>query len=94
MTKPFIKTATIKAQVPSGGALGIDRVLFSDNVTKLIEENPLINIIREEVKEIPTDVPTIISSGPLTSKKLAEQIKTLTGESHLYFFDAIAPIVE
>ena len=90
----FLIEEAIKAQVPSGGALGIDRVLFSDNVTKLIESNPLINIIREEITEIPTDCPIIIASGPLTSPALAEQIKTLTGEEHLYFFDAIAPIVE
>ena len=90
----FLIEEAIKAQVPSGGALGIDRVLFSDNVTKLIEQNPLINVIREEVEDIPTDCPAIIASGPLTSQKLAEKIKNLTGEEHLYFFDAIAPIVE
>ena len=90
----FLIEEAIKAQVPSGGALGIDRVLFSNNVTKLIEQNPLINIIREEVEDIPTDCPVIIASGPLTSQKLAEKIKNLTGEEHLYFFDAIAPIVE
>ena len=90
----FLIEEAIKAKVPSGGALGIDRVLFSNNVTKLIEQNPKINIIREEIKEIPTDCPVIIASGPLTSPALAEQIKTLTGEEHLYFFDAIAPIVE
>ena len=90
----FLIEEALKAKVPSGGALGIDRVLFSDNVTKLIEQNPLINIKREEIKEIPTDSPVLIASGPLTSPKLAEQIKTLTGEEHLYFFDAIAPIVE
>ena len=90
----FLIEEALKAQVPSGGALGIDRVLFSDNVTKLIEQNPLINVIREEVEDIPTDCPTIIASGPLTSQKLAVKIKNLTGEEHLYFFDAIAPIVE
>ena len=90
----FLIEEALKAKVPSGGALGIDRVLFSDNVTRLIEDNPLINIIREEIKEIPTDCPVIIASGPLTSQDLATQIKNLTGEEHLYFFDAIAPIVE
>lgn len=90
----FLIEEAIKAQVPSGGALGIDRELFSENVTKLIENNPLINIIREEINEIPTDTPTIIASGPLTSPKLASEIQNLTGENHLYFFDAIAPIVE
>ena len=90
----FLIEEALKAKVPSGGALGIDRVLFSDNVTNLIEQNPLINVIREEVTEIPEDCPTIIASGPLTSPNLAQQIKNMTGEQHLYFFDAIAPIVE
>ena len=90
----FLIEEAYKAQVPSGGALGIDRVLFSNRVTNLIEKNPNINIIREELTEIPTDCPVIIASGPLTSPALAEKIKTLTGEEHLYFFDAIAPIVE
>lgn len=90
----FLIEEAFKAQVPSGGALGIDRVLFSNNVTDLIENNPRINIIREEITEIPEDMPVIIASGPLTSEKLAKQIKLLTGEEHLYFFDAIAPIVE
>jgi methylenetetrahydrofolate--tRNA-(uracil-5-)-methyltransferase len=83
-----------KSQVPAGGALAIDRELFSSTVTKLIEENPYINIIREEVTEIDFEVPTIIASGPLTSDKLAENIKTFLGEDYLHFFDAIAPIVE
>lgn len=84
----------IKSKVPSGGALGIDREVFSQNVTKLIENNPKITIIREEITFIPTDTPVIIASGPLTSKKLSTEIQTLTKENHLYFFDAIAPIVE
>lgn len=90
----FLIEEAFKAQVPSGGALGIDRVIFSNNVTKLIEDNPLINIVREEVNEIPADCPTIIASGPLTSAAFAENIKNMTGEEHLCFFDAIAPIVE
>ena len=90
----FLIEEALKAQVPSGGALGIDRVLFSNNVTKMIEENPKITVKREELTEIPNDCPIIIASGPLTSKKLAEHIQNLTGENHLYFFDAIAPIVE
>ena len=83
-----------KNQVPAGGALAIDREAFSTQITKLIEENPLINIIREEVTEIPSDIPVIIASGPLTSDLLAKNIKSFLGEDYLYFFDAIAPIVE
>lgn len=82
-----------QSQVPAGNALAIDRHLFSQIVTKKIEENPNINLIREEVTQIP-DTPTIIASGPLTSSKFAEAIKEFTKSEYLHFFDAIAPIVE
>lgn len=82
-----------ECQVPAGGALAIDRELFSKKVTQLIEENENINIIREEVTQIP-EGPTVIASGPLTSDALADSIKEFTQSGHLHFFDAIAPIVE
>lgn len=82
-----------ESQVPAGGALAIDRELFSSKVTQLIESNENINIIREEIAQIP-DGPTVIASGPLTSEALADSIKEFTQSEHLYFFDAIAPIVE
>jgi len=82
-----------ECQVPAGGALAIDRELFSQKVTEKILAEPNIVIHKEEVTEIP-DVPTIIASGPLTSADLAEKIKDFTKSEHLYFFDAIAPIVE
>ena len=82
-----------ECQVPAGGALAIDRELFSRKVTQLIEENENVNIIREEITQIP-DGPTIIASGPLTSDLLADSIKEFTQSEHLHFFDAIAPIVE
>ena len=84
----------IKTQVPAGGALAIDRELFSNTVTDMINNNSIINVIREEVKEIDTNIPTIIASGPLTSQALSENIKSILGEEYLHFFDAIAPIVE
>ena len=80
-------------QVPAGGALAIDRELFSKKVTQLIENNENIEIIREEITQIP-DNPTVIASGPLTSDDLANSIKEFTQSEHLHFFDAIAPIVE
>lgn len=80
-------------RVPAGSALAIDRELFSQKVTERIESDPNINLIRKEIEEIP-DTPVIIASGPLTSEKLAENIKKFTESEHLYFFDAIAPIVE
>lgn len=82
-----------ECQVPAGGALAIDRELFSKKVTQIIEQNENINIIREEIAQIP-EGPTVIASGPLTSNALANSIKEFTQNEHLHFFDAIAPIVE
>ena len=82
-----------EVSVPAGNALAVDRVLFSKKVCELIENNPKINVIRKEIKEIP-DEPAIIASGPLTSENLAEKIKEFTENENLHFFDAIAPIVE
>lgn len=80
-------------KVPAGNALAIDREEFSKRVTELVENNPLINLIREEVNEIP-DGNVIIASGPLTSDDMAKSIQDFTQEEHLHFFDAVAPIVE
>jgi methylenetetrahydrofolate--tRNA-(uracil-5-)-methyltransferase len=80
------------ASLPAGGALAVDRELFAHHVTERIENHPDIEIVREEVKEIPS-TPTIIASGPLTSPALSESIAALSSENHLFFFDAIAPIV-
>ncbi len=79
--------------VPAGNALAIDRHKFSQTVTEIITNNPNINLIREEIIEIP-NTPTIIASGPLTSDKFADKIKKFTKSEYLHFFDAIAPIVE
>lgn len=83
-----------EAQVPAGNALAIDREVFSQKVEELISNSGKINFIREEISNIPTDCPTIVASGPLTSDSLADDIKAFTGSEHLHFFDAIAPIVE
>ena len=80
-------------KVPAGNALAIDREKFSQKVNEKINENPNITLIREEITEIP-QTPSIIASGPLTSPELAENIKKFTNNEHLYFFDAIAPIIE
>ena len=92
----LVLEAAKMAQVPAGGALAVDRNIFADYITKTIEENPNINLIREEVKEIPLedyDV-VIVASGPLTSEPLAEDIKKKLGGEYLFFYDAIAPIVD
>lgn len=83
-----------ECRVPAGNALAIDRVGFSKKVTELIENNENIEFIREELKEIPSNKPVIIASGPLTSDDLANKIQEFTKSEHLHFFDAIAPIVE
>ena len=83
-----------ESQVPAGGALAIDRELFSEKITQKIENSPYINVIRSEVTQINEDEPSIIASGPLTSDTLATKIKEFLGEEYLYFFDAIAPIIE
>jgi methylenetetrahydrofolate--tRNA-(uracil-5-)-methyltransferase len=81
-----------EAALPAGGALAVDRVLFARKVTERIESHPYIEIIREEVREIPNS-PVIIASGPLTSPALSDSIAKLSGEEHLFFFDAIAPVI-
>lgn len=81
-----------KASVPAGSALAVDRDFFAQSVTEALEAHPNIEIIREEVQEIPRGL-AIIASGPLTSEKFSEKIKELSGAEHLYFFDAISPIV-
>lgn len=89
----LLKTAK-ETIVPSGGAMAVDRELFSSIITNKISNNPYINVIREEVTDINFDGIVIIASGPLTSEKLSNKIRELIGEDYLYFFDAIAPIVE
>ena len=83
-----------ETSVPAGQALAVDRDKFSELVTKNIEENPYIEIINEEFIGGDYEEITIIATGPLTSEKLSEEIKSITGEDKLYFFDAAAPIVE
>lgn len=78
--------------VPAGQALAVDREEFSRLVTKKIEENENIEIIKEEVTTIPDGI-TIIATGPLTSDALSSEIAKLTGEEKLFFYDAAAPIV-
>ena len=83
-----------KAAVPAGGALAVDRDIFSEGVTKALKDHPNITIQTGEISEIPEDWEhVIIATGPLTSDPLADWIKTQTGETELAFFDAIAPIV-
>lgn len=81
------------SSLPAGGALAVDREAFSRCIEASLCEHPRIKITREEVTTIPAS-PTILATGPLTSPALADCIAAFTGWEHLYFFDAIAPIVE
>jgi len=80
-------------RVPAGAALAVDRHQFAALITKRIEEEPNIELIREEVSEIPESEVAIIATGPLTSEALTAEVMKLTGADQLYFYDAIAPIV-
>lgn len=81
-------------RVPAGGALAVDRELFASAVTRALEAEPLVELIREEVVEIPAQGIVVLAVGPLVSERLAEAIARFTGQEYLYFFDAIAPVVE
>ena len=83
-----------ETSVPAGQALAVDRENFSKKVTEKILDNGNIEIIREEVKKIDNYGITIIATGPLTSENLSKEIRMLTGNENLYFYDAAAPIIE
>jgi methylenetetrahydrofolate--tRNA-(uracil-5-)-methyltransferase len=89
----FVMRVADETAVPAGGALAVDRDRFAQVITERIAQHPRIELRREEVKAIP-DGPCIIASGPLTADDLANDIARLTGQQHLYFYDAISPIVE
>ena len=89
----LIMKAADATRVPAGGALAVDRVGFSKYVTEFLESHPLVEIIREELAEIPKG-PTIVATGPLTSDALSGSIRQLTGQDAFYFYDAAAPIIE
>jgi methylenetetrahydrofolate--tRNA-(uracil-5-)-methyltransferase len=83
-----------KTSVPAGAALAVDREKFSEEVTRRIEAHPNIEIVREEATRVPSEGPVVIATGPLTSPALSEEVARLTGSDHLYFYDAISPIVD
>ena len=80
-------------RVPAGSALAVDRDAFSAGLTEIIQGLPEVRIIREEVREIPDEGVVIVATGPLTSEALSRQLTAALGEEHLYFYDAISPIV-
>ena len=93
MMDSLIMRCADETQVQAGASLSVDRNLFSEKVTDEIRNNPLIEVIEEEVTEIP-DGPTILASGPLTSDALSLAIGKFIDEDYLHFYDAIAPVIE
>jgi methylenetetrahydrofolate--tRNA-(uracil-5-)-methyltransferase len=79
--------------VPAGGALAVDRAVFSDNLTQTLSQHPLIELRRGEVLSLPTNGIAVLATGPLTSPALSEDLNRLTGMEYLSFFDAASPIV-
>ncbi|MEO0490149.1 MAG: methylenetetrahydrofolate--tRNA-(uracil(54)-C(5))-methyltransferase (FADH(2)-oxidizing) TrmFO, partial [Cyanobacteria bacterium J06659_2] len=79
--------------VPAGGALAVDRAVFSQNLTETLDNHPLIELRRGEVQHIPTDGVVVLTTGPLTSDALSADLQQLTGLAYMSFFDAASPIV-
>ena len=89
----LVMEAAEETKVPAGGAFAVDRKLFSGYITEKIKSHPLIEVISGEVTEINTGEYTVVASGPLTSEGLFENIKKITSDDDLYFYDAAAPVV-
>jgi methylenetetrahydrofolate--tRNA-(uracil-5-)-methyltransferase len=81
-------------RVPAGSALAVDRERFAARVTEVITDQPNIELVREEATDIPNDGVIVIASGPLTSERLSQSVRKFCGSEHLYFYDAISPIVD
>ncbi len=90
----LIIRAAEATRVPAGGALAVDREAFSETITRELETNPKVRIQRQLVGSIPQGDPVVVATGPLTAGGLAREISSLAGGEDLYFYDAIAPIVE
>ncbi|MDJ0580260.1 FADH(2)-oxidizing methylenetetrahydrofolate--tRNA-(uracil(54)-C(5))-methyltransferase TrmFO [Crocosphaera sp.] len=88
----IIQTAD-KHSVPAGGALAVDRGVFSQQLTQTLATHPLIELRRSEVQEIPSEGMVILATGPLTSPILAEKLQQFTGMAYMSFFDAASPII-
>jgi methylenetetrahydrofolate--tRNA-(uracil-5-)-methyltransferase len=89
----LVMEVAAETRVPAGAALAVDRQAFAEGITKRIESEPRITLIREEVVQIPDSDVTVIATGPLSSEALTADIMRITGSDQLYFYDAIAPIV-
>ena len=91
--RSLVMEAAEATRVPAGAALSVDRIKFAEIITDRIEQHPNVEVVREEITEIPNNGVWIIATGPLTSDALTASIMKWTGDDQLYFYDAIAPIV-
>jgi len=89
----LVMEAAAATRVPAGAALAVDRQRFAELITERTKAHPRITLVREEVTRVPSDRITIIAAGPLCSEALTDEIRRLTGDDQLYFYDAIAPVV-
>jgi methylenetetrahydrofolate--tRNA-(uracil-5-)-methyltransferase len=89
----LIMTAADATRVPAGKALAVDREAFAAHISRALAQEPRVSIIREEVSTLDLDRTTVVATGPLTSEPLAAALGALSGQEHLHFYDAIAPIV-
>src|SRR6188508_1022982 len=83
-----------QVKVPAGSALAVDRELFAQRMTEAVGSLPDVQIHRAEVPRIPDDPVTIVATGPLTSEALAREIAAFVGREHLYFYDAVSPVID
>jgi methylenetetrahydrofolate--tRNA-(uracil-5-)-methyltransferase len=90
----LVMEAARDARVPAGSALAVDRERFARRIEDALAGLPAVRIVRREVPAIPLDGIVIVASGPLTSPSLSESIRAFTGHDHLYFYDAVSPVVE
>ena len=92
----LVMRAAEASRVPAGAPLAVDRERFAEIITQTLSTHPLISIVREEVGSIPASSqtePVIVATGPLTSEALSADLASIVGQAHLYFYDAISPIV-
>jgi methylenetetrahydrofolate--tRNA-(uracil-5-)-methyltransferase len=92
----LVMRAAEESRVPAGAALAVDRERFAELITRALTDHPLVTIVREEAVSIPAsseEEPVVIATGPLTSDSLSAQLALVVGQDHLYFYDAISPIV-
>jgi methylenetetrahydrofolate--tRNA-(uracil-5-)-methyltransferase len=90
----LIIEAALESRVPAGSAMAVDRQLFAEYITERLGSHPLFELVHEEIGEIPDDGIVLVSTGPLTPRAFSEALKGVLGGEYLYFYDAIAPIVD